>query len=366
VVFNPAPPPEEIQVVNAGSVWLLQSIMTDCTARRIIWGCGGSNNDTGLDFFMDGTKIPAGVKTGTQQGPKLASDTLETWTTGFTRHAGTAVWVGNATNELVNDRSFAAANATLKLYKNYMGMYHSWLVSKGVTDITKDFSDLRPKNVAQREFESPTTSTGLPGGCDQKVTAWVRTDVTYESECEEKEIDTRNGFLATDETPAQFRAMKKFVKLPAFKPEPAIELAKEMNIPIAPTEKSNGSVAVGITNLSNGKTVSATTQIIGTVNVSKLKNWKLEIGQSSSPSEWKTIGSGTENVNGVLGTLDIATVTDGVYTVRLSTDDGKGLSTSVLINIRKQPGSQPSITPQPGIPGATPTRTATTAPGNQN
>jgi membrane peptidoglycan carboxypeptidase len=296
----------------------------------------------------------------------LASDTLETWTTGFTRHAGTAVWVGNATNELVNDRSFAAANATLKLYKNYMGMYHASLVSKGVTDITRGFTDLRPKNVAEREIESPTTSQGLPGGCDQKVTAWVRTDVTYESACEEKEIDTRNGLLATDDTPAQYREMKKFVKLPAFKPEPAIELAKEMNIPIAPTEKSNGAVAVGITNLSNGKTVSATTQIVGTVNVPKLKTWKLEVGESTSPTEWKTIGSGTANINGVLGTLDITSLKDGVYTVKLSTDEGKGLATSVVINIRKQPGVQGTITPQPGIPGATPTRTATTRPPNQN
>ena len=47
------------QVVNAGSVWLLHCIMTDCNARFIIWTCGSSNNDNDLDAFMpDGTKIP--------------------------------------------------------------------------------------------------------------------------------------------------------------------------------------------------------------------------------------------------------------------------------------------------------------------
>jgi hypothetical protein len=116
--------------------------------------------------------------------------------------------------------------------------------------------------------------------------------------------------------------------------------------------------------MSNGKTVSATTQVIGTVNVATLKTWKLEVGESTSPTEWKTIGSGTANVTGVLGTLDITSLKDGVYTVKLSTDDGKGLSISVVINIKKQPGAQGTITPQPGIPGATPTRTATTGPTN--
>ncbi|MDZ7728494.1 MAG: hypothetical protein U5Q44_10080 [Dehalococcoidia bacterium] len=41
--------PERQQVMNPGSVWLLHSIMSDCTARYIIWGCGGSNDGGGLD-----------------------------------------------------------------------------------------------------------------------------------------------------------------------------------------------------------------------------------------------------------------------------------------------------------------------------
>ncbi len=49
--------------------------------------------------------------------------------------------------------------------------------------------------------------------------------------------------------------------------------------------------------------------------------------------------------NGVLGVIDVRDLKDGVYTVRLTTDDGKGLSTSVLINVRR--GAQ---TPGPGTP----------------
>jgi hypothetical protein len=145
------------------------------------------------------------------------------------------------------------------------------------------------------------------------------------------------------------------VKLPEFKKELAEELAKELNIPIAPTEKSTGQVSIAINNLTNGRTITSTTQVVGSVQPPRLKNWKLEIGESARPTEWKTIGSGTTPVNnGVLGVIDVADLKDGVYTVRLSTDDGKGLSVTVLINVRR--GAQ---VPGPGTPtvpgGPTPT-----------
>jgi len=359
------PEPQEQEVVDPGSVWLLHSIMSDCGARFIIWGCGGSNTDLGLDFYADGVKIPSGVKTGTQQGPLLASDTLETWMTGYSRHAATAVWVGNATNELVNDRQFAAANTTVRLWKTWMGTYHSILTSRGVTDVGKGFDDIRPANVALMSFATPATdrTLGDPKYCDQTVTAWVRTDVTYASQCEEREIDTRNGFLAGPNTPAQFRQTRKFVKLPGFKADLAETLAKERSIPIAPKEVSTGQVALAISNLQNGRTISTITQVTGSVNPPSLKNWKLEIGEGAAPTEWTTIGSGTAGVaDGVLGVIDPRNLKDNsVYTVRLSTDDGKGLSTTVFINIRKGPQ-----TPVPGTPSGSPTATRTpTPPGNQ-
>ena len=151
--------------------------------------------------------------------------------------------MGNANNELVNDRNFAARTPPCDLWKTWMGTYHEILASKGVTDIAQSFDNLRPANVAQREFDSPTTDRQYGPDfkfCDQKVTAWIRTDVKYDSQCEEKEIDTRNGFLATAETPAQFKEMKKFVKLPDFKPEPAEELAKDRGIPSPRTTRARG------------------------------------------------------------------------------------------------------------------------------
>ncbi|MFN8615589.1 MAG: hypothetical protein U0837_00665 [Dehalococcoidia bacterium] len=53
----------------------------------------------------------------------------------------------------------------------------------------------------------------------------------------------------------------------------------------------------------------------------------MEIGETANPTEWKTIGTGTAGVNeGPLGTIEPKDLKDNtVYTVRLSTDDGKGL-----------------------------------------
>ena len=349
------PEPQRIQAVDAGSVWLLHTIMSDCTARFIIWGCGGSNQDTALDFYASGVRIPSGVKTGTQQGPLNAADTLETWMTGYTRHAATAVWLGNATNELVNDRQFAAARATIRTWKGWMGYYHETLTARGVPAVGLGFNDLRPSNVAEREFETPATDRTLGPDfkyCDQKLTAWIRTDVTYESQCEEVELDSRNGYLAGDATPQEFRVKRKVVILPEFKPEPAEKLAQDRNIPVKPKDTSTGQVALAITNLTNGRTISNDTPVQGTVNPIRLKNWKLEMGRGSNPEEWTTLGEGTQQLdNAVLGVIQVSGLEDGVYTVRLSTDDGKGLQVSVLINIRAAPGGGFPGFPTPGPGG---------------
>jgi membrane peptidoglycan carboxypeptidase len=358
--------PETRQVVDAGSAWLLHTVSSDCTNRFIIWSCGRNNDDLGLDFFANGQRIPAGVKTGTQQGPLSAADTLENWMTGYSRHAATAVWVGNATNELVNDRQFASARTATRLYKNWMGFYHETLTARGVADVGKGFEDLQPRNVARREFQTPATDRNLGPDfkfCDQVVTAWVRTDVTYESQCEEIEIDSRNGLLATEQTPAEFRRLEKFVRLPTFKPELAVELAEKRNIPIAPKERSTGLAAIGISNLTTGRTITSDTDVLGTVNPPNLKNWRLELGKSSTPSEWVTLGEGSARIDhGILGTIRVAGLEDGVYTLRLSTNDGRGLAQLVYINIRASGLPSPFATPTPFRGGRENQVTATPTP----
>jgi len=127
-----------------------------------------------------------------------------------------------------------------------MGDYHKFLLTTGQITGPLDLRFDQAFERAQVSFQSPTTERGLPGGCDQFVTAWVRTDVKYTSECESREIDSRNGLLASDQTPAAFRVTRSFVKLPTLGTAEAIALAKARGIPIAPTEKSTGLAAVAI------------------------------------------------------------------------------------------------------------------------
>jgi len=226
--------PETRQVVNAGSVWLLDSIMSDCQARWIIWGCGTSNGDLRLDSFMsDGQMIPTGVKTGTQQGPLDANDTLETWMTGYSRYAANVVWVGNADNSLVKDgpaANYASANTTVWLFKSWMGRYHDTMKARGYFNTVPGFEDLQPENVARRSVLSPTTERGRRGGCTQTVTSWIRTDVEYENPCTNVQLDSRTGMLATSNTPSWARYTRLMPRLPDYKPELALELARKMGI----------------------------------------------------------------------------------------------------------------------------------------
>jgi len=377
---------QRVEVINPGSVWLLHSIMSDCTARYIIWGCGGTNAGSGLDPFMaDGTLIPGGLKTGTQQGPLDAADTLETWMNGYSRYAATAVWVGNANNDLVKDGpgvGFAAANATKALYRIWMGRFHDILQSRGVFTSPEGFSSLQPSNVRQVQYTTPATSTtGLSGGCDQTVTTWVRNDVSYASECEEHEIDTRNGLLAGPDTPAQYRETRKFVILPGLRPELARELAEKfaeaypgISIPIAPEEVSTGAPALDILSPTNGAVVGADADVIGSVTPGNLVEWKLELGRGGSPVEWTELGAGKDSVvNAVLGRILLEGLEDGIYTLRLSARDRLlgNLSTAVGINIRPGDDGGPGDddeSPGPGggtrtpRPGATPTPSGITHP----
>jgi hypothetical protein len=343
--------------------------MSDCNARFIIWGCGSDNDGAGLDFFVDGTKIPGGVKTGTQQGFTSAADTLETWMNGYSRYAATAVWVGNTGNKEVVDGppNFPSANTTIRLFRNWMGEYHRYLRDeRGLFVEPEGFESLQPPNVIRVEFATPATDRGLKGGCDQKVSTWVRNDVSYESQCEKAEIDTRNGMLAGDNTPTQYREEREFVKLPDLKPELAPELVKafaekkpgEKFIPIKPTETSSGQPAVDITSPSNGRTLRDDTDVVGSVGTPNLKEWILEIGKGSNPPEWTELGRGNKpETNGVLGRIEVADLEDGVYTVRLTAEDlvvGK-LFVTVILNVRKSgdPGTDPGD--GGGIPGDGPT-----------
>ena len=363
---------QRIRTVDAGSVWLLHSIMSDCTARFIIWGCGESNEDIRLDTFVNGVKLPTGIKTGTQQGPLDAADTLETWMNGYSRHAATAVWIGNATNELVIDGpggEYASARTTLWLFKNWMGDYHRYLLEEGRIDALADFDDLRPDNVEKTDgFVTPATDRDLEGGgCEQEVEAWVKKEVEYEEPCEEAIIDTRNGLLASSKTPDRFREVRQFVKLPGWESDLAIKLVEEppedleVVIPIMPEEDSEGQRAAEIRSPLQGATVGLGAEVTGSVNAGRLTEWLLEIAPGANPDEeedWVLLASGEENVEDeTLAVIALEEFEPRVYTLRLTARQGllPPLRHVILVNlVEDAPPSEPGIPGLPGQPGPFP------------
>ncbi len=361
---------QRIRTVDASSVWLLHSIMSDCEARFVIWSCGQSNEDLGLDAFVNGVKLPGGIKTGTQQGPLDAADTLETWMNGYSRHAATAVWVGNATNELVIDGAsgeYASARTTLWLYKNWMDSYHGYLLEEDRIDAIEGFAELQPENVEFTDFPTPATDRNLAGGCEQEVESWIRTDVEYESQCEPAIVDTRNGLLASSRTPQRYREMQSFVKLPEWEAEHALTLVfeppEELDVLIAikPEQASAGEVAVSISWPTRGSSVGRGTEVVGSVNVGQLTAWQLEIAPGANPAaeDWILLAEGEENVsNERLGRILLEEFAPRVYTLRLTARQGllEPRRATIQMNVSDQlpplraPGALTPVPAQPLIP----------------
>ncbi|MFS8087414.1 MAG: hypothetical protein ACMG6H_17415, partial [Acidobacteriota bacterium] len=160
--------PERQRVVDAGSVWLLHTIMSDCTARFIIWACGRNNLDLSLDFALsNGRLVPAGVQFGRMAFPPDPTGTLEVWMAGYSRYAATVLWVGNADNSLVHDgprHGYAASTTAVRLWKTWMGSYHDRLQARGQFTAAAGFADLQPPNVIFGPFRTTSTDRGLRSG----------------------------------------------------------------------------------------------------------------------------------------------------------------------------------------------------------
>ncbi len=89
-----------------------------------------------------------------------------------------------------------------------------------------------------------------------------------------------------------------------------------------------------------------TMNIAGTATDSYFKNYSLQYGLGSSPTSWTTIKTSTTAVsNGTLGSLDVSTLKDGTYTIKLTVTDTVGnVSTVTRSFIRQHAASDIKIT----------------------
>jgi membrane peptidoglycan carboxypeptidase len=174
------------QVVDARQVWLVHSIMSDCSARLLIWGCNSV-----LDIPGQST----GVKTGTQQGA-LEAQTLETWTNGYSRHIATSVWIGNSDNTLVSS-SLASPIIAQNVYHAWMEAFHEgkeridFQPPEGVRQASVPTvpasgggGALPSSNTQQNPSATPTPGSqqGSGGSCSS-ANGWIIPGETYVESC---------------------------------------------------------------------------------------------------------------------------------------------------------------------------------------
>lgn len=117
--------PVREQVVPANYAYLVTSILSDCTARYLIWSCG---------YFDIGR--PYAVKTGTQQGldVRLSNRTLYNWQMGYTPDLAVGVWIGNQNNQPVSSANFETANAANAVWRRVMQLGHKDLPPRPFTE----------------------------------------------------------------------------------------------------------------------------------------------------------------------------------------------------------------------------------------
>lgn len=96
--------------------------------------------------------------------------------------------------------------------------------------------------------------------------------------------------------------------------------------------------------------------IIGTATDTNFQRYDLEYGAGASPTIWYAIGTNPHTVavsNGTLDTWDTTTVSDGQYTIRVTTTDlaGNTSSASVTVTVDNTPPTVASVDPANGSVG---------------
>jgi len=202
--------PKREQVVPAAQAWLITSILSDDSARRLIYA-------PGIFDLRDGRPIAA--KTGTQQGFEV-SQIRSTWNFGYVPDLSVGVWVGNADGSLV--RNISSASSSLRIWRDFMqfavdhlnippkpfpqppGLVRAKVTVPG-PEGCRTVEDWFP--AGQAPTPEPTVVGSVPPGTGTPA-------ATGSGTCRTVRIDIRNGLLAGPDTPPEFVKEVTFIDVP--------------------------------------------------------------------------------------------------------------------------------------------------------
>jgi membrane carboxypeptidase/penicillin-binding protein PbpC len=336
VVFEPER--REERIVPAEYAYLVTDILSDPQAQCATFGCGGLNIGR-----------TAAIKTGTSEPYENSHAIGDTWALGYTRELAAGVWAGNADNSpMVNITSTSI----------------SWRA-------LRDFMQAALQDVPDSGFERPegvvSATVCVPSGkLPSKYCGKTTQDIFAADGLPKEEdnwwqpikVDSRNGLLATSQTPRQHVEERVFIVLPpdvqGVSREQAEEWAQALGVPLAPTEESplgpdapRAAPGVSIDWPPADATVKGSVAIRGSADTAGFRSYRLEYAAGSQPSHWTAIErSAVPVTDGVLGTLDTNELEPGVYSIRLVVQDQtRGL---LIDTVTVRVGSAAAPTPTEG------------------
>lgn len=102
--------------------------------------------------------------------------------------------------------------------------------------------------------------------------------------------------------------------------------------------------ATGITVPTNDSYISGTVSISGTASDTNVSSWELEYGNGTTPLTWTQINTGTTSItSGTIASWNTSSLTDGIYTLRLRSEDKAGNTNQATIQVTKDE-TQPTTT----------------------
>lgn len=292
------------RVISADAQYLIADIMSDDVARAPIFGANSA-------LTLPDRKVAA--KTGTTNGWKDA------WTVGYTPQLTVGVWVGNTDNESMYN--VTGASGAAPIWNAVMRRYLEGLPARWYE---------RPPNIVTRTVCVP--SGLLPSEYCQRQRAEIFIAGTepkvVDNIWQPFEIDKTTGLLATAATPPENRETRVYEILP---PE-AEDWVRESGIDQPPEGESEGAAftdfdpEVSITSPEPSGYIGGVYEIQGNARGGNFRSYRIEIGSGLEPTEWTQIGPehGNQVQNGPLESLDTQNFEEGLYTLRLSVQQGDG------------------------------------------
>ena len=200
--------PKREQVVPAAQAYLITNVLSDDSARNLIYSPG---------LFNLKDARPLAAKTGTQQGYEV-SQIRSTWNFGYVPDLSVGVWVGNADGALV--RNITSASSSLQIWKEFMQYAVDRLEIKPKPfAVPPGISRARvtvPSGGSCRTIEDDfTRESGVAADGGGATPRPGSTSTPVATACRVARIDTRTGLLATEATPAEFIREVAYLNVPS-------------------------------------------------------------------------------------------------------------------------------------------------------